>query len=127
MALRVCLVASPSLTLANTGAGRKPSCLATSYTMCYQVPRSADSTGRVVDFVNLTDAVAQDIKIPMASTKYPADSRVKWPVVEFIPPRHADPANVYKKVVIPVMSVDMMNAQGTSEATRAQVPLILAW
>lgn len=50
----------------------------------------------------------------------------KWPVVEFIRSRYATGVH-YAKTLIPQMSVDVTNAQSTPEATRHQVPLILAW
>ena len=45
---------------------------------------------------------------------------------EFVPSRHSDQRQ-YKRVIIPGMETGVTNANGRSEAHRAQVPLILAW
>lgn len=50
----------------------------------------------------------------------------KWPVIEFVPSKHATGRH-YPRTLISGMCVDVKNADGDPEATRHQVPLILAW
>lgn len=52
--------------------------------------------------------------------------KIAWPVVEFVRSKHAT-GPYHPKTLIAQMSVDVTNAQGSAEATRHQVPLILAW
>lgn len=53
-------------------------------------------------------------------------SETMWPVVEFLKSRYATGIH-YPRTLVPQLSVDVINARGTAEATRHQVPLILAW
>ncbi|WVW86550.1 hypothetical protein I302_108600 [Kwoniella bestiolae CBS 10118] len=84
------------------------------------------STGTVVDFMTLSEASAVNIHPAAGNYGSAPDPKVAWPVVEFIPSKHAS-GKVAKRVVVPQMSVDVLNAAGRAEATRHQIPLILAW
>ncbi|WVF68806.1 hypothetical protein IAT40_003579 [Kwoniella sp. CBS 6097] len=84
------------------------------------------STGIVVDFLTISEAATQGISPPAGSFGAAPNPMTAWPVVEFVPAKYASGKQA-KKVVIPVMTVDVMNAQGKAEATRLQIPLILAW
>ncbi|WWC93163.1 uncharacterized protein L201_008131 [Kwoniella dendrophila CBS 6074] len=84
------------------------------------------STGTVVDFLTISEAMANNIHPVSGNFGYAPDPKVRWPVVEFIPSKWAS-GQVAKRVVVPQMSVDVLNAQGKPEATRHQIPLILAW
>ncbi|KAK8861367.1 hypothetical protein IAR55_002186 [Kwoniella newhampshirensis] len=84
------------------------------------------STGIVVDFMTLADAMAEGISSPAAAFGGAPNPETAWPVVEITPVKHASGKHS-KRVIIPSMSVDVLNAQGKPEATRYQVPLILAW
>ncbi|KAK4687337.1 ATP-dependent DNA helicase PIF1, partial [Tremellales sp. Uapishka_1] len=84
------------------------------------------STGLVVDFMTIPDAVDQGVLFPNSAAHFSPARDVAWPVVEFIPSKHAGVRQA-KRVIIPQMAVDVLNAQGDPEATRHQVPLILAW
>ncbi|WWD16729.1 hypothetical protein CI109_101160 [Kwoniella shandongensis] len=84
------------------------------------------STGVVVDFMTIADAMAEGVSLPAAAFGGAPDPNTAWPVVEFTPSKHAS-GKQSKRVIIPQMSVDVLNALGKPEATRHQVPLILAW
>jgi hypothetical protein len=84
------------------------------------------SEGIVVDFLTVPDAAQKDIRPPGVAAMFSVDPNVAWPVIEFIPAKHASRPQA-KRVIIPQMSVDYLNASGYPEATRHQVPLILAW
>ena len=103
--------------------------------MARQVQHTADfdayradetSAGIVVDLMKIPDAMEQGVHVPPKALFFSPSKEVFWPVIEFIPSKHAS-SHVAKKVLIPQMSVDYMNAMGTYEARRLQVPLILAW
>ncbi len=82
--------------------------------------------GIVVDFLKIADAAARGVYLPSKAVFFSPSPDVAWPVVEFIPAKHA-PIPRAKRTLIPQMAVDCMNASGKPEATRHQVPLILAW
>ena len=84
------------------------------------------STGIVVDFMKIPDAMEQGVHVPGRALFFSPSTQVFWPVIEFIPSKHAS-ARMAKKVLIPQMNVDYLNAMGKPEAIRSQVPLILAW
>ncbi|WRT69352.1 uncharacterized protein IL334_006336 [Kwoniella shivajii] len=84
------------------------------------------STGTVVDFMTLSEAKAAEIYPPANNSGSNPDQKVAWPVVEFVPSKYAS-GRLAKKVIIPQMQVDVLNAWGSPEATRHQIPLILAW
>ncbi|WVR08357.1 hypothetical protein IAU60_005412 [Kwoniella sp. DSM 27419] len=84
------------------------------------------STGIVVDFMTLSEASQHGIPPAAGSFGMIPDERVSWPVVEFVPSRFAAGKHA-KRVLVPPMTVDVLNAMGQSEATRHQIPLILAW
>jgi hypothetical protein len=54
------------------------------------------------------------------------DPNVRWPVIEFVKAKYSSGPHP-TKTLITQMIVDVTNAQGTMEAAREQVPLILAW
>nr|XP_019000033.1 uncharacterized protein I203_07567 [Kwoniella mangroviensis CBS 8507]OCF63494.1 hypothetical protein I203_07567 [Kwoniella mangroviensis CBS 8507] len=84
------------------------------------------STGTIVDFMTLSEASSVNIHPAAGNYGSAPDPKVAWPVVEFIPSKHAI-GKVAKRVVVSQMSVDVLNAAGRPEATRHQIPLILAW
>nr|XP_019009026.1 uncharacterized protein I206_05666 [Kwoniella pini CBS 10737]OCF47807.1 hypothetical protein I206_05666 [Kwoniella pini CBS 10737] len=84
------------------------------------------STGTVVDFMTIAEALAVNIRPVSGSFGLSPDTKVRWPVVEFIPSKFAS-GNIAKRVLVPQMTVDVLNASGRPEATRHQIPLILAW
>ncbi|OXH20987.1 ATP-dependent DNA helicase PIF1 [Cryptococcus neoformans] len=84
------------------------------------------STGTVVDFLIIPDAIKRGIHLPEAAMKGQTSMDTEFPVVAFAQSKFAR-KKVPEKVIIPSMSVDMLNALGQPEATRYQIPLILAW
>ncbi|WWC65515.1 uncharacterized protein I303_108133 [Kwoniella dejecticola CBS 10117] len=84
------------------------------------------STGVVVDFMTISEALSANIHPVSGSFGSSPDPKVFWPVVEFVPSRFAT-GRVAKRVLVPQMAVDVLNASGRPEATRHQIPLILAW
>lgn len=57
----------------------------------------------------------------------PAPARDKlFPIIEFVPGKYAQ-SPTPKKVLIPPMLLEMKNAENGMEASRQQIPLILAW
>lgn len=72
-------------------------------------------------------AQARGIDIPgKAETISELDQDLVWPVVDFVPAKHAA-GRQYARSLIPRMSVSVMNAHNKPEATSQQVPLVLAW
>lgn len=55
-----------------------------------------------------------------------SDPSGRWPVVEFVPSRHTTMAQ-YKRTIMPVMRIEVLNADSKPETNRVQIPLILAW
>lgn len=55
-----------------------------------------------------------------------ATSASIFPVIEFAPSKHGK-EKVPRQFLMPAMSIDIMNANQEPEATRFQVPVILAW
>ncbi|OCF40183.1 hypothetical protein I317_06007 [Kwoniella heveanensis CBS 569] len=84
------------------------------------------STGIVVDFLTISEAAEHGISPPACSFGAAPDPKIAWPVVEFVPAKYAS-GRQPKKVIVPMMTVDVLNASGQAEATRMQIPLILAW
>jgi len=84
--------------------------------------------GIVVGFMNAAEAMKRQIYIPgkIMAGLGALDPSVEWPVVEFVKAKHASGEHP-AMTLIAQMEVDVMNAQGTAEAIREQVPLILAW
>ena len=76
--------------------------------------------------MTIPEAARNGVFPPPKATFWSPSQMVSWPVVKFIPAKHASRLPP-KQVLIPQMGVDCMNAMGTPEATRLQVPLILAW
>jgi hypothetical protein len=88
------------------------------------------STGIIHDYLTIDDAHAQGIYIPARVLTAMPDYSQKWPVVDFIPPPHVTPVNGEAKhirTLIARMAVTVDNASGDMEATRNQIPLMLAW
>jgi hypothetical protein len=48
----------------------------------------------------------------------------KWPVVRFKPHRNSEP---WPDILVPQMTVTVENANQEVQASRQQIPLILAW
>ncbi|KIR52308.1 ATP-dependent DNA helicase PIF1 [Cryptococcus gattii Ru294] len=84
------------------------------------------STGTVVDFLTIPDAIKRGIHLPEAAIKGQTSMDLEFPVVAFAQSKFAR-KKVPERVIIPSMSVDILNALGQPEATRYQIPLILAW
>ena len=76
--------------------------------------------------MTVSQATAKHVYIAQRGGYSRPDERVKWPVIEFIPSKHAA-TRIAPRTLISSMSVDVLNAQGQKEAERHQVPLILAW
>jgi hypothetical protein len=74
------------------------------------------------------EALKREIYIPGSAQAaiHTTDPSIEWPVIEFVRAKYASGEHP-ALTLIPQMSVDVMNAQGTVEAAREQVPLILAW
>jgi ATP-dependent DNA helicase PIF1 len=86
------------------------------------------STGVIVDFMTLPQAAQKgNVYLPSRAAFGSPNPAVEWPIVEFIPPKHAGVKRDVSRVLIPQMCVDVMNANGTEEASRYQVPLIVAF
>jgi ATP-dependent DNA helicase PIF1 len=84
------------------------------------------SPGVVVDFMTLADAKQEGIYLPPRAALYSHPPSSVWPIVKFAYSKHAQ-GQQYDRAIVPGMSVDVMNAKHKPEATRDQVPLILAW
>jgi hypothetical protein len=84
--------------------------------------------GLVVGFTTAAEAIKRQIYIPGTVMAYlpSLDPSIEWPVIEFVKAKYASGEHP-ALTLIPQMSVDVMNAQGTVEALRQQIPLILAW
>jgi hypothetical protein len=82
----------------------------------------------VVGFMTAAEAIKRQIYIPGTVMAYlpSLDPTIEWPVIEFVKAKYASGEHP-ALTLIPQMSVDVMNAQGTVEALRQQIPLILAW
>jgi ATP-dependent DNA helicase PIF1 len=86
------------------------------------------STGIIVDFMTLPQAAQKgNVYLPARAAFGNPNPAVEWPIVEFVPPKHAGVKRDVSRVLIPQMCVDVMNANGTEEASRYQVPLIVAF
>lgn len=78
--------------------------------------------------MNAKEAIKAQVYIPeriMAGIQA-MDPNVRWPVIEFVKAKYASGPHP-PRTLITQMEVDVTNAQGTMEAAREQVPLILAW
>lgn len=84
------------------------------------------STGIVVDFMTDKDAEEAGIYMPQKAKQSSYNKAFLWPVVEFAASRHARQRGPVR-AIIPSMMIDSFNAQGTKEASRMQIPLILSW
>ena len=89
-------------------------------------PADSLRVGIIVDFMTIPGAKQNGIHIPPQAMWFKLSEVVLWPVIEFVPAKYAA-APTPKKVLIPEMVVDCNNAQAEVEASRRQVPLILAW
>lgn len=80
-----------------------------------------------MDFMTVDQAHAAGVHIPgRAGSTLSLDPVIAWPVVDFVPSSHtSDPQ--YIRHLIPEMATSVDNAYDKPEATRNQVPLILAW
>jgi hypothetical protein len=65
--------------------------------------------GIVVDFLTIPDAEQQRIYIPPRATSFNPSKTALWPVIEFVPSKHAS-STLAERVLIPQMAVDVMNA-----------------
>ncbi|WVQ78705.1 hypothetical protein IAT38_000792 [Cryptococcus sp. DSM 104549] len=83
------------------------------------------SLGVVVDFKFIDEVRKEGIPIP-SSVYYPAIQEFAWPVVEFVPSKYAK-SQEKQLLYLPPLTVEFLNAKGEAQATRHQVPLILAW
>ena len=78
--------------------------------------------------MNVIDAARHHIQI--AATYDKVSTTQTWPVVEFVPAKHASAAQKgsgNNTWLIPSNHVDVINAQNEIEAERYQIPLMLAW
>jgi ATP-dependent DNA helicase PIF1 len=80
----------------------------------------------VTDFLTLRQAAEKQVYLPDRAAFGNPNPDIAWPAVEFIQPKYAVKRDV-RRVLIPQMSVDVLNAMGEPEATRFQVPLILSF
>lgn len=80
-----------------------------------------------MDFMTVDQAHAAGVHIPgRAGSTSSLDPNIPWPVVDFVPTSHtSDPQSI--RNLIPEMTASVDNAYDKPEATRNQVPLILAW
>lgn len=67
------------------------------------------STGTVVDFLTIPDAIKQGIHLPEAAIKGQTSMDLEFPVVAFAQSKFAR-KKVPERVIIPSMSVDILNA-----------------
>ncbi|RXK40277.1 hypothetical protein M231_02391 [Tremella mesenterica] len=95
-------------------------------TVSHNTEMMTDSIGKITDFMTLSEASSSGVYLPPRAAQVNAAPHVKWPVVEFVPSKYAT-NRIATKTIIPQMCVDVLNAMGTVEAERHQIPLILAW
>jgi ATP-dependent DNA helicase PIF1 len=76
--------------------------------------------------MTISEARQASVYLPPRAGFYHHHPDSVWPVVKFMYSKHAR-GQQYDRAIIPGMSVDVMNADHKPEATRDQVPLILAW
>ena len=77
--------------------------------------------------MTIASARLRGIEIPgKAETISRLDQNRVWPVVDFVPAKHAAGPQ-FARSLMPQMSVSVMNFHNKPEATRHQVPLILSW
>lgn len=88
------------------------------------------STGIVSDFLTIAEAHTAGIYVPDRAFREGPSDKVAFPVVDFAPPAHLSTGGKKAKVtrtLVPQMTVTVNNAQGDTEASRSQVPLVLCW
>lgn len=89
------------------------------------------STGRVMGFANVAEASMQgayvytDTRDNREGSPPPAASTDRWPLVQF--KEHRSHSHLPRLVLVPEMTLTLDNADGDPEASRTQIPLILAW
>lgn len=92
------------------------------------------STGRVMGFVNVAEATkmgayvfsdARGVREGSGGCQPKPAADEYWPLVQFA--EHRAHSNLPKLVMVPQMTLTVDNADGRLEASRTQVPLILAW
>ncbi|WVN90430.1 uncharacterized protein L203_105666 [Cryptococcus depauperatus CBS 7841] len=84
------------------------------------------STGIVVDFMTPEKAYNIGALLTGSNTSPYLDKRHEFPLVRFATSKYACRPKP-KVVLVPLMTVDCMTPAGHPEATRHQIPLILAW
>ncbi|BEJ16842.1 hypothetical protein CspHIS471_0602430 [Cutaneotrichosporon sp. HIS471] len=80
------------------------------------------STGIVTAFLTPDEARKANVIVPSEFEDIHRDRQ--WPVVRFKPHRRSEP---WPDILVPQMTVTVENANQEVEASREQVPLILAW
>lgn len=83
-------------------------------------------TGVIVDFLTRSEAEKAHVPEPSLASFFSPPCDVKYPVIRFAPMAHClqDPP---PQMLIPALYIDVTNTQNKVEASRHQVPLILAW
>lgn len=84
------------------------------------------SPGLIVEFLTRKEAEKADVPEPSLASWFNPPRNVKYPVVRFAPMVHClvDPP---PRMLIPRLSIEVTNSDNKIEATRQQIPLILAW
>ncbi|TYJ54632.1 hypothetical protein B9479_004666 [Cryptococcus floricola] len=83
------------------------------------------STGTVVELITIREALVKGYYFPRPKDQG-FNMDVQYPVVAFAQPKYVT-KKIPERTIIAGMSVECINAIGGVEATRHQVPLILAW
>jgi hypothetical protein len=82
--------------------------------------------GTVIGFKTITQAHAEDLAVALRIRQLPIPQNMYYPLVEFDAPRNS-PRTSNDIALIPYMAIELLNAEGTFEAKRCQVPLILSY
>lgn len=82
--------------------------------------------GLIVDFLTREEAEQARVPEPTLARYFSPPRNVKYPVIRFAPMTHCseDPP---PRMLIPALDNDVTDSLDNREATRNQVPLILAW
>ncbi|WVQ73833.1 hypothetical protein IAR50_003414 [Cryptococcus sp. DSM 104548] len=83
------------------------------------------STGTIVELLTIREALVKGYYFPRPKDQG-FNMDVKYPVVAFAQPKYVA-KKIPERTIIAGMSVECINAIGQVEATRHQVPLMLAW
>lgn len=82
--------------------------------------------GTVIGFKTITQAHHEDLAVALRIRQLPIPQNMNFPVVEFDAPRNS-PRTSNDIALIPYMAIELLNAEGTVEEKRRQVPLILSY